>query len=170
MPLVEVMPGRCPKCGGRLLKRTGVSQNTKKQYIYYCCENQVATKHHEPTCDFRTWDTPLKDDCPICGRTLFKRSGRGSRKPFCINPDCPNFVPEDQRGYKKKSTDNENASPDENINISESKDAKAKKTTKKASGATAKKTSAKKSTGAAKTSKTATKKTAKKAKDESGED
>ena len=181
MPLVEVMPGRCPKCGGRLLKRTGVSQNTKKQYIYYCCENQVATKHHEPTCDFRTWDTPLKDDCPICGRTLFKRSGRGSRKPFCINPDCPNFVPEDQRGYKKKSTDDENANTDENIkniNISESKDAKAKKTTKKASGATAKKSTskttkkasdatAKKSAG--KTSKT-TKKTVKKAKDESGED
>ena len=32
MPLVVEMPGRCPKCGGRLMKRTGVSKKTGKQY------------------------------------------------------------------------------------------------------------------------------------------
>ncbi|MFR3664871.1 type I DNA topoisomerase, partial [Flintibacter sp.] len=38
MPLVVEMPGKCPKCGGRLLKRTGKSKKTGKQYTYYCCE------------------------------------------------------------------------------------------------------------------------------------
>ena len=39
MPLVVEMPGKCPKCGGRLLKRTGTSKKTNKQYTYYCCEH-----------------------------------------------------------------------------------------------------------------------------------
>ena len=86
MPLVEVMPGRCPKCGGRLMKRGGVSQTTHKPYAYYCCENQVSNKYKTATCDFRTWDIPLKDDCPVCGWTMFKLSGKGRKKPFCINP------------------------------------------------------------------------------------
>ena len=103
MPLVEVMPGRCPKCGGRLMKRTGVSQNTHKSYTYYCCENQVSNKYKTATCDFRTWDVPLAEDCPECGQTMFKLSGRGKKKAFCINPACPNFLPEDQRGYYKKA-------------------------------------------------------------------
>ena len=51
-----------------------------------------------------TWDVPVKDNCPSCGQTMFKKSGRGYKKPFCINPECPNFLPEDQRGYKKKTT------------------------------------------------------------------
>ena len=112
MPLVEVMPGRCPKCGGRLMKRTGVSQNTHKSYTYYCCENQVSNKYKTATCDFRTWDVPVSEDCPECGQTMFKLSGRGKKKPFCINPDCPNFLPEDQRGYYKKSEKSEE-DPDE---------------------------------------------------------
>lgn len=45
----------------------------------------------------------MKETCPECGHTLFKKSGRGFKKPFCINPECPNFLPEDQRGYKKKA-------------------------------------------------------------------
>ena len=35
MPLVVEMPGKCPKCCGRLLKRTGKSKKTGKQYTYY---------------------------------------------------------------------------------------------------------------------------------------
>ena len=93
-PIVIEMPGRCPKCGGRILKRT-----SKKGYTYYACE-------FVSDCGFMTWDVPVKDDCPECGKTMFKRSGRGYRKPFCINEECPNFLPEDQRGYKKKSAGN----------------------------------------------------------------
>ncbi len=90
-PIVIEMPGRCPQCGARILKRS-----SKRGYTYYACERGTE-------CGFMTWDVPLKDDCPSCGKTLFKRSGRGYRKPFCINPECSAFVPEDQRGYRKKT-------------------------------------------------------------------
>ena len=103
-PLVVQMPGRCPKCGGRLMKRTGVSQKSGKQYTYYCCDRSTAADESQ-RCDFRTWDVPTKDDCPLCGWTMFKKSGKGFNRPFCINPDCPNFLPEDKRGYRKKTED-----------------------------------------------------------------
>jgi DNA topoisomerase-1 len=75
------------------LKRT-----SKKGYTYYACE-------FVSDCGFMTWDVPVKDDCPECGKTMFKRSGRGYRKPFCINEECPNFLPEDKRGYKRKAAE-----------------------------------------------------------------
>ena len=107
-PLVVEMPGRCPKCGGRLMKRTGVSKKTGKQYTYYCCERLNAADE-SARCDFMTWDVPVKDDCPVCGHTMFKKAGKGFRKPFCINPDCANFLPEDKRGYVKKARTEEPA-------------------------------------------------------------
>ena len=101
MPLVVEMPGKCPKCGGRLLKRTGKSKKTNKQYTYYCCEH-LNSKDEARKCDFMTWDVPVKDNCPECGWTMFKKSGRGFKKPFCINPECSNFLPEEKRGYPRK--------------------------------------------------------------------
>jgi len=94
-PLVEKMPGRCPKCGSTILKR-----KSKKGFAYYACE-KVAE------CGFMTWDVPTAEDCELCGDTLFKKSGKGNRKPFCVNPECKNFLPEDQRGYYKKKTETE---------------------------------------------------------------
>ncbi len=96
-PIVIEMPGKCPKCGGKILKKT-----SKRGYAYYGCENN-SSKDEAKRCDFMTWDVPVKETCPECGHTLFKKSGRGFKKPFCINPECPNFLPEDQRGYKKKA-------------------------------------------------------------------
>ena len=92
-PLVVEMPGRCPKCGSRILKKT-----SRNGYTYYGCEKF-------PTCDFMTWDVPVKDDCPACGQTMFKKSGRGFKKPFCVNPACEKFLPEEKRGYPKKKTE-----------------------------------------------------------------
>ena len=89
-PLVERMPGRCPRCGSGMLKR-----KSKKGYVYYACERGAE-------CGFMTWDVPTAQDCPSCGQTMFKKSGRGFKKPFCINPECPNFLPEDKRGYKRR--------------------------------------------------------------------
>ena len=91
-PIVTEMPGKCPKCGGKILKRT-----SKKGYVFYACERGT-------DCGFITWDVPTKDVCPSCGKTMFKRSGRGPLKSFCINEECPNFVPEEKRSYKKKTT------------------------------------------------------------------
>ena len=142
-PIVIEMPGKCPKCSGKILKKT-----SKRGYAYYGCENN-SNKDETRRCDFMTWDVPVKDNCPECGHTLFKKSGRGFKKPFCINPECPNFLPEDQRGYKKKTTaaaetPAEGAPPEE-----EKKPAKktaAKKTTAKKAATAGKTTAAKKTT------------------------
>ena len=143
-PIVIEMPGKCPKCGGKILKKT-----SKRGFTYYGCENNT-NKDESRRCDFMTWDVPVKETCPECGHTLFKKSGRGFKKPFCINPACPNFLPEEERGYKKK-TAAQTESPAEGEPPEE-----AKKPAKKTA---ARKTAAKKTT-AKKTAKTAEKKTA----------
>lgn len=83
-------------------------------------------------------------------------------KPFCINEACKNFLPEDQRGYRRKVT-TEHGDPETAVveEIPEEKDEKKtakKKTTKTAAKKTTKKTAAKKTS----TKKTAAKKAAKK--------
>ena len=127
-PLVERMPGRCPQCGSGMLKR-----KSQKGYAYYACEKGK-------DCGFMTWDVPTAEDCPKCGQTMFKKSGKGRMKPFCINEKCEDFLPEDKRGYYKKKTAEE--TPAET------------KTPKKAAKSTAKKSTAKKTT----TKKTTTRK------------
>ncbi len=90
-PIVIEMPGTCPKCGSKILKRT-----SRKGYVFYACERGT-------DCGFITWDVPTKDICPQCGKTMFKHSGRGPLKSFCVNEACPAFVPEEKRAYQKKS-------------------------------------------------------------------
>ena len=163
--LVERMPGRCPTCNAGMLKR-----KSKRGYAYYACEKGAE-------CGFMSWDVPTDSDCPECGKSMFKKSGRGHMKPFCINPDCKNFLPEDKRGYKRKpvaATPAEaEAAPLVEVDLStgevleEPKKKTAKKSAAKKSEAkkpAAKKTAAKKTAdGKSTAKKTATKKsTAKK--------
>ena len=98
-PIVERMPGRCPLCGSGMLKK-----KSKKGYAYYACEKGAE-------CGFMSWDVPTEHDCPQCGQTMFKKSGKGRNKPFCINEKCENFLPEDKRGYYKKKTEGEEEQP-----------------------------------------------------------
>ena len=158
-PIVEHMPGRCPKCGAGMLKR-----KSKKGYAFYACETG-------PECGFMTWDVPTDQDCPACGQTMFKRAGKGRMKPFCINETCENFLPEDKRGYYKKpqaaETDADGAGEAtgnrQQATESETKASTARKTTRKtaAKKSTEKKTTAKKAVGkrAAGSAKTSRKKT-----------
>ncbi len=143
-PIVVEMPGKCPKCGGRILKRT-----SKKGYVFYACERGT-------DCGFITWDVPTKDVCPQCGKTMFKRSGRGPLKSFCINEACPAFVPEEKRRYPKKKSDAEAAA---------AKAGKEKKSAGRSAKTTAKsaKSTAKTATKTTKTAKTASKSAAKSA-------
>ncbi len=147
-PIVIEMPGKCPKCGTRMLKRT-----SKKGYAYYACERKE--------CGFMTWDVPVKDICPGCGKTMFKLSGKGNKTPFCVNPECPSFLPEDKRGYRKKKTETTDGQTDEKPSAetaapAEASEKPAKKTAAKSASAkktaTAKKPAASKSTAAKKTS------------------
>ena len=132
-PIVERMPGRCPKCGSGMLKR-----KSKRGFAYYACERGAE-------CGFMSWDVPTELDCPSCGQTLFKKSGRGRMKPFCINEACPNFLPEDQRGYRKKAASTEAAESGAVTEPEEKKSAKKKTATKKT---TTKKTAAKRTKAA----------------------
>ena len=145
-PLVEKMPGRCPKCGSGMLKK-----KSKKGYAYYACEKGA-------DCGFMSWDVPTAEDCPECGFTLFKKSGKGRMKPFCINETCSKFLPEDQRGYYKKKTAAEGGEPA----AEEKKPAKKAAAKKPAAKKTAAKKTAEQKTAA---KKPAAKKTAKKAKE-----
>ncbi len=138
-PIVERMPGRCPKCGSTILKR-----KSKRGYAYYACERGQE-------CGFMTWDVPTEHVCPTCGQTMFKRAGKGAMKPFCINESCPNFLPEDQRGYRRKPSEAAAASTAEGT--AEAVPAEEKKTAKKTAAkktTTAKRPAAKKTTTAAK--------------------
>ena len=147
-PLVIEMPGKCPRCGQRILKRT-----SKNGYTYYACEKLKE-------CGFMTWDVPVADNCPECAQTMFKTSGRGYRKPFCINEACPAFLPEDKRGYRKKAASAEDSAAGGTAEVKDAGDKKAAAKTGAKQSAAAK-TGAKQS-AAAKTSakKTAQKKTA----------
>ena len=163
---------RCPKCGGRMMKRTGVSKKTNKQYTYYACEFSTSSDP-EKKCDFMTWDVPTKDDCPECGQTMFKKAGKGFKRPYCINPACSRFVPEDQRGYVKKKTTETAEEGAESAEAADAAETAAKKTAARKTTAKKSTTAKKTSTKAASTKKTATKtaaakKTTKKAAAENG--
>ena len=138
-PLVERMPGRCPKCGSGMLKR-----KSKRGFAYYACEKGA-------DCGFMTWDVPTAEDCPECGQTLFKKSGRGRMKTFCVNEHCSRFLPEDQRGYYKKKTEN----PEEGTPESAGEAAEKPEEKKAVKKTAAKKTAAKKTTAKTASAKTA---------------
>ena len=118
-PIVEKMPGRCPKCGAGMLKR-----KSKKGYAYYACETGS-------DCGFMSWDVPTAEDCPECGQSLFKKSGRGRMKPFCINENCKLFLPEDKRGYYTKKTEADGEKSAKKTTKKTAKKPAAKKTAKK---------------------------------------
>ena len=142
-PIVEETPGECPSCGGKILKK-----KSKNGYTYYGCEKF-------PECTFMTWDVPQKERCEECGKTMYKRSGKGQKKLFCANPECKNFVPQ-ERKEKKAATDKAEET-------GEAKKTAAKKPTAKKTAS--KKTAAKKTA----TKKAATKKSAPKSTKKAGE-
>ena len=106
-----------------------------------------------------SWDVPTELDCPACGQTMFKKSGRGQMKPFCINEQCVNFLPEDQRGYRKKpaeaSAESEKAASAEPSGDSDAKKKKASRKTASSGSAARKKSPAPKASGTSQKSLTA---------------
>lgn len=71
-PLVKDTGGLCPLCGGHMLLR-----KSAKGRIYYGCSNY-------PQCSYMTWDEPVTETCPNCGKTLFKRRGQ----LYCAGEGC----------------------------------------------------------------------------------
>ncbi len=69
----------CPQgCGGTLLKR-----KTKREKFFYGCSSF-------PKCRFATWDEPLPESCPKCGRpfVLRKTTKKDGTYKHCVDENC----------------------------------------------------------------------------------
>ncbi len=62
-PLVEETNATCPECGGKV-----IGKKSKRGFQFYGCNNY-------PECNFMTWDKPTGENCPKCGKSLFKGKG-----------------------------------------------------------------------------------------------
>jgi len=69
----------CPlECGGKILRK-----KTRKGKIFFGCSNF-------PKCDFATWDEPINQPCPECGREFILRKNKIKGDPYlyCSNEKC----------------------------------------------------------------------------------
>ena len=79
-PLIQETNALCPKCGAKV-----VEKRSRKGHVFYGCESW-------PKCDFVTWDKPTGENCPQCGKSLFKQRGGVVSS---LNEGC---------GYEKKTS------------------------------------------------------------------
>ena len=75
----------CPECGAKIVRMSGKRSNT----FFYSCERY-------PECKFSSWDVPLNEKCPKCGKTLFRKKGKDLI--VCADKSC---------GYKRETPENE---------------------------------------------------------------
>ncbi len=54
----------CPECGAHVVMKTG-----RKRTLFYSCERY-------PECQFSSWDMPTTENCPQCGKMLFRKKGK----------------------------------------------------------------------------------------------
>ena len=58
----EIM--ECPNCNGKIIEKT-----TRKGKLFYGCSNY-------PKCKFASWDIPIEEKCPECGKTLVEKKDK----------------------------------------------------------------------------------------------
>ncbi len=73
--IVTQTEGNCPLCSNKM-----VEQKSKKGKKFFGCSTY-------PTCNFVTWDTPIKEECPQCSKTMFKKGGREGYI-YCADEKC----------------------------------------------------------------------------------
>ena len=76
--MAEDTGASCPTCGAKVVKK-----KSARGYVYYSCDTY-------PTCQFITWDKPLKTKCPICDSSLFRHTDRDSKEvtDVCLREGC----------------------------------------------------------------------------------
>lgn len=88
--IVKYAKGSCAKCGGKMLVLT-----SKRGRTFYACEDSV-------NCKFMSWEEPIDKTCPSCGRSLYKKAGKGA-KAHCLNENCAEYKPTVTRKSKKET-------------------------------------------------------------------
>lgn len=64
----------CPECGSKVVMKHG-----KNKTVFFSCEKY-------PECNFSSWDMPVNEHCPLCGKILYRKKGRSML--FCHTPNC----------------------------------------------------------------------------------
>ncbi len=79
----------CPKCGGDIIE---IRPKKKGGRTFYGCSNW---NNETIKCDFKLWQKPIKEECPVCGAKFLVRGG-SKLKPMvmCANKEC---------GYKRSA-------------------------------------------------------------------
>ena len=72
-PLIVNTGASCPVCGGEIIER-----KSKRGHVFYGCGNW-------PKCNFMSWDAPAGENCPDCGKSLFKKK---TGKLVCMAEGC----------------------------------------------------------------------------------
>ncbi len=85
-PLVEETNAVCPECGANV-----IGKKSRRGYQFYGCSNY-------PECNFMTWDKPTGENCPNCGKSLFK--GKGGLVT-CPDAKCGYSVKAPRKNAKK---------------------------------------------------------------------
>ena len=82
----------CPQCNAKIVTKYG-----RNRTVFYSCERY-------PECDFSSWDMPMKENCPQCGKMLFRKKG----KPLliCHDKEC---------GYKCEAREEENSATENDL-------------------------------------------------------
>lgn len=178
-PMSEDTGASCPTCGAKVVKK-----KSARGYVYYSCETY-------PTCQFITWDKPLKTKCPVCDSSLFRHTDRDSKEvtDVCLREGCTykelvkEGVPPEEAEKNRQRREARAAKAAERAAAKEAEEAekKTKKTTRKtkkaeaAEGEEPKKKTTRKTTKKAETvegeePKKTTRKTTKKAEAAEGEE
>lgn len=77
-PILKETGVACPQCGGAVVER-----RTKRGKVFFGCAKY-------PECQFTTWDTPLKENCPECGSFKVRHNFKQGRfTVMCGNAACP---------------------------------------------------------------------------------
>jgi DNA topoisomerase-1 len=89
----------CPRnCGGTIIRK-----KTRKGKIFFGCSQY-------PKCDYATWDEPIAQPCPECGRKFVIRKNVIKGDPFlyCSNEEC-NYkeIVEREKIWEKKDATSE---------------------------------------------------------------
>lgn len=91
---IDEVVGKCPKCGGELLKK-----KSHRGKLFYGCQNY-------PKCDFASWDLPHKDNCPNCNSMMVEKQFSGYKIVKCTKCDYSTRI-EDEK-IKKENDANDN--------------------------------------------------------------